>query len=148
MSRRGIIRIRIPAIREIKGDNEIPKAKDDNAITIGESPRGGFKNFIVGASQGSKTRMEPDEEQINLKTANEQTPERVTVKRVKIDDEVIALDVVRRAEKRFVFEIMRDNGNRMVASSDEHKKAKRAARAGKSIWKRTVKAALKEKLDQ
>ena len=51
--------------------------------------------------------MEPDEEQINLKTANEQTPERVTVKRVKIDDEVIALDVVRRAEKRFVFEIMR-----------------------------------------
>jgi len=49
-----------------------------------------------------------------LKTANEQTPERVTVKRVKIDDEVIALDVVRRAEKRFVFEIMRDNGNRMV----------------------------------
>ncbi len=54
--------------------------------------------------------MEPDEEQINLKTAKEQTPERVTVKRVKIDDEVIALDVVRRAEKRFVFEIMRDNG--------------------------------------
>ena len=92
--------------------------------------------------------MEPDEEQINLKTANEQTPERVTVKRVKIDDEVIALDVVRRAEKRFVFEIMRSDGNRMVASSDEHKKAKRAARAGKSIWKRTVKAALKEKLDQ
>jgi hypothetical protein len=39
LSRRGIIRIRIPAIREIKGDNEIPKAKDDNAITIGESPR-------------------------------------------------------------------------------------------------------------
>ena len=66
MSRRGIIRIRIPAIREIKGDNEIPKAKDDNAITIGESPRGGFKNFIVGASQGSKTRMEPDGEQINF----------------------------------------------------------------------------------
>ena len=92
--------------------------------------------------------MEPDEEQINLKTANEQTPERVTVKRVKIDDEVIALDVVRRAEKRFVFEIMRDNGNRMVASSDEYKKAKSAARAGKSIWKQTVKAALQEKLDQ
>ena len=50
--------------------------------------------------------MEPDEEQINLKTANEQTPERVRVKSVKIDDEVIALDVVRRGEKRFVFEIM------------------------------------------
>ena len=92
--------------------------------------------------------MEPDEEQINLKTANEQTPERVTVKRVKIDDEVIALDVVRRAEKRFVFEIMRDNGNRMGASSDEHKTAKRGARAGKPTWKRTVKAALQEKLDQ
>ena len=92
--------------------------------------------------------MEPDEEQINLKTASEQTPERARVKSVKIDDEVIALDVVRRAEKRFVFEIMRDNGNRLVASSDEHKKAKRAARAGKRIWKRTVKAALQEKLDQ
>ena len=92
--------------------------------------------------------MEPDEEQINLKTANEQTPERVRVKSVKIDDEVIALDVVRRAEKRFVFEIMRDNGNRMVASSDEHEKAKGAARAGKPIWRRTVKAALKEKLEQ
>ena len=145
MSRRGIIRIRIPAIREIKGDNEIPKAKDDNAITIGESPRGGFKNFIVGASQGSKTRMEPNE-QINLKTANEQAPERVTVKRVKIDDEVIALDVVRRAEKSFVFEIMRDNG--LSATRDEHKTAKGAARAGKPIWKRTVKSALKAKLDQ
>jgi hypothetical protein len=83
-----------------------------------------------------------------LETTNEQTPERVTVHRVKIDDEVIALDIVKRGEKRFVFEIMRDNGNRMVASSDEHKKARRAARAGKPIWKRTVKAALKEKLDQ
>jgi hypothetical protein len=31
-----------------------------------------------------------------LKTANEQRLERVTVKRVKIDDEFIALDVVRR----------------------------------------------------
>jgi hypothetical protein len=31
---------------------------------------------------------------------------------------------------------------------DEHKTAKSAARAGKPIWKRTVKAALKEKLDQ
>jgi transketolase C-terminal domain/subunit len=90
--------------------------------------------------------MEPDEEQINLKTAKEQTPERVTVKRVKIDDEVIALDVVRRAEKRFVFEIMRESG--LVATSDEHKTAKGAARAGKPIWKRTVKCALKAKLDQ
>jgi hypothetical protein len=88
------------------------------------------------------------ERKINMETVNEQTPERVTVKSVKIDDEVFALDVVKRGEKRFVFEIMRSNGNRMVASSDEHKKAKRAARAGKSIWKRTVKAALKEKLDQ
>ena len=83
-----------------------------------------------------------------MKTTNEQTLEPVTVNRVKIDNEIIALDVVRRGEKIFVFEIMRDNGNRMVASSDEHKKAKRAARAGKPIWKRTVKAALKEKLDQ
>jgi hypothetical protein len=83
-----------------------------------------------------------------LETTNEQTPGRVTVRRVKIDDEVIALDIVKRGEKRFVFEIMRDNGNRMVASSDGHKKAKRAARAGKPIWKRTVKATLKEKLDQ
>jgi hypothetical protein len=70
----------------------------------------------------------------------------VTVKRVKIDDEVIALDVVRRAEKRFVFEIIRDN--RLVATSDERKTAKGAARAGKPIWKRTVKSAPKEKLDQ
>jgi transketolase C-terminal domain/subunit len=90
--------------------------------------------------------MEPDEEQINLKTAKEQTPERVTVKRVKIDDEVIALDVVRRAEKRFVFEIMRESG--LVATSDEHKTAKGAASAGKPISKRTVKSALKPKLDQ
>jgi hypothetical protein len=74
--------------------------------------------------------------------------ERVTVKTVKIDDEVIALDVVRRGEKRFVFEIMRDNPNRLVATSDEHKTAKRAAKAGKPIWKRTVEAALQEKLDQ
>jgi hypothetical protein len=36
----------------------------------------------------------------------------------------------------------------LVATSDEHKTAKSAARAGKPIWKRTVKAALKEKLDR
>ena len=83
-----------------------------------------------------------------MQTINEQIPERVTVNKVKIDDEVIALDVVRRAEKRFVFEIIRDNRNRLVASSDEHKTAKSAARAGKPIWKRTVKAALKERLNQ
>ncbi len=91
--------------------------------------------------------MRKDEIQISLRTANEQTLERVTVKKVKIDDEVISLDIVRRGQKRFVFEIMRDNGNRMVASSDEHEKAKGAARAGKPIWRRTVKAALKEKLE-
>lgn len=83
-----------------------------------------------------------------MQTINEQTPERVTVNKVKIDEEVIALDVVRRAEKRFVFEIIRDNRNRLVASSDEHKTAKGAAKAGKPIWKRTVKAALKERLNQ
>ena len=97
-------------------------------------------------NNGYKTRMEPDEAQIILKTAHEQTPERVTVKRVKIDDEVIALEVVRRAEKRFVFEISRESG--LVATSDEHKTAKGAARAGKPIWKRTVKSALKAKLDR
>jgi hypothetical protein len=37
---------------------------------------------------------------------------------------------------------------RLLATSDEHKTAKRAAKAGKPIWKRTVKAALEEKLDQ
>jgi hypothetical protein len=63
---------------------------------------------------------------------------------VKIDDEVIALDVVRRPEKRFVFE--RDST--LVATSDEHKTAKGAARAGKPVWKRTAKLALKEKLNQ
>jgi hypothetical protein len=84
----------------------------------------------------------------NMETTNGQIPERITVNSVKIDDEIFALDVVKRGEKRFVFEIMRDSGNRMVASSDEHKKAKRAARAGRPIWKRTVKAALKQKLDQ
>jgi hypothetical protein len=68
------------------------------------------------------------------------------VKRVRIDDEAIALDVVRRAEKRFVFEIMRDNA--LIATSDEHKTAKGAAKTGKPIWKRTAKLALKEKLDQ
>ena len=83
-----------------------------------------------------------------MQTTNEQIPERVTVKTVKIDDEVIALDVIRRAEKEFVFEITRDNSNRLVATSDEHKTAKSAARAGKPIWKRTARAALKEKLDQ
>jgi predicted secreted protein len=83
-----------------------------------------------------------------LQTADEQIPERVTINTIKIDDEVIALDIVRRAEKRFVFEITRENRNRLVATSDEHKTAKSAARAGKPIWKRTVKAALKEKLDR
>jgi predicted secreted protein len=83
-----------------------------------------------------------------LDTADEQIPERVTINSVKIDDEVITLDIVRRAEKRFVFEIMRENRNRLVATSDEHKTAKSAARAGKPVWKRTVKAALNEKLDR
>jgi hypothetical protein len=82
---------------------------------------------------------------LNFETTSQQI-ERVTVNRVKIDDEAIALDVVRRAERRFVFEIMRDNG--LIATSDEHKTAKGAARAGKPIWKRTVKSALKTKLDQ
>jgi hypothetical protein len=67
------------------------------------------------------------------------------VKRLKIDDEAIVLDVVRRGENRFVFEIMRDTT--LVATSDERKTAKGAARAGRPIWKRTVKAAIKEKLD-
>ena len=83
-----------------------------------------------------------------MHTADEQIPERVTINTIKIDDEVIALDIVRRAEKRFVFEITRENRNRLIATSDEHKTAKSAARAGKPIWKRTVKAALKEKLDR
>lgn len=68
------------------------------------------------------------------------------MKRVKIDDEAIALDVVRRSEKRFVFEIVRDNA--LIATGDEHKTAKGAVRAGKPIWKRMVKSALKAKLDQ
>jgi hypothetical protein len=68
------------------------------------------------------------------------------VKRVRIDDEAIALDVARRAEKQFVFEIVRDNV--LIATSDEHKTAKGAARAGKPIWKRIVKSALKARLDQ
>jgi hypothetical protein len=38
LSRRGIIRIRIPAIREISGDNEMPTT-DVNATNIGLSPR-------------------------------------------------------------------------------------------------------------
>jgi predicted secreted protein len=83
-----------------------------------------------------------------LRTPNEQILERVTINSVKIDDEVIALDIVRRGEKRFVFEIMRENRNRLVATSDEHKTAKSAARAGKPIWKRTVRTALNEKLDR
>jgi predicted secreted protein len=83
-----------------------------------------------------------------LHTPNEQILERVTINSVKIDDEVIALDIVRRGEKRFVFEIMRENRNRLVATSDEHKTAKSAARAGKPIWKRTVKTALNERLDR
>jgi hypothetical protein len=83
-----------------------------------------------------------------LHIPNEQILERVTINSVKIDDEVIALDIVRRGEKRFVFEIMRENRNRLVATSDEHKTAKRAARAGKPIWKRTVKTALNERLDR
>ena len=100
-----------------------------------------------------RTNVAPSDnsDEWQIKFGNDQrttTRAGVTVHRVKIDDEVIALDIVKRGEKRFVFEIMRNNGNRMVASSDEHKKARRAARAGKPIWKRTVKAALKEKLDQ
>ena len=89
--------------------------------------------------------MRRAERQLDCKTTNEQT-ERVTVNRVKIDDETIVLDVVMRAEKRFVFEVMRDNG--LIATSDEHKTAKGAARAGKPVWKRTAKSVLKEKLDQ
>jgi hypothetical protein len=81
-----------------------------------------------------------------MSKTNDEHTERVTVKMVKIDDEVIALDVVRRPEKRFVFEIMRDST--LVATSDEHKTAKGAARAGKPVWKRTAKLALKEKLNQ
>ena len=38
-----------------------------------------------------------------------------------------------------MFEIMRESG--LVATSDEHKTAKGAARAGKPIWRRTVKSA-------
>jgi hypothetical protein len=68
------------------------------------------------------------------------------VNRVKIDEKDIALDVVRRAENSFVFEIRR--GNDLVACSDEHKTAKGASKAGKPVWKRTAKLALKEKLDQ
>ena len=68
------------------------------------------------------------------------------MKRLRIDDEAIALDVVRRAEKQFVFEILSDNT--LIATSDEHQTAKGAARAGKPIWKRIVKAALKARLDQ
>jgi predicted secreted protein len=83
-----------------------------------------------------------------LHTPNEQILDRVTINSIKIDDEVIALDIVRRAEKRFVFEIMRENRKRLVATSDEHKTAKSAARAGKPVWKRTVKTALNEKLDR
>ena len=74
-----------------------------------------------------------------MKTTNEQTLEPVTVNRVKIDNEIIALDVVRRGEKIFVFEIMREQ-REPHGCGGEHKKAKRAARAGKPIWKRTVKA--------
>jgi hypothetical protein len=57
-----------------------------------------------------------------------------------------SFDVVRLAENSFVFEILRDNT--LIATSDERKTAMGAARAGKPIWKRTVKAALKAKLDQ
>jgi hypothetical protein len=63
----------------------------------------------------------------NFKTSDEQI-ERVTVKRVKIDYEAIVLDVVRRAEKRFVFEIVRDST--FVATSDEH----RTAKGGSKGW--------------
>jgi hypothetical protein len=36
LSRRGMIRIRMPAIREIKGDNEMPATIEvNNGITIG-----------------------------------------------------------------------------------------------------------------
>jgi len=59
--------------------------------------------------------------------------------------EVIALDVVRRAEKRFVFEIMRDN--RLAASSDEHKTAKGAARRESRSGSGRPKSLLKEKLE-
>ena len=83
-----------------------------------------------------------------MHTPNEQILDRVTINSIKIDDEVIALDIVRRAEKRFVFEITRENRKRLVATSDEHKTAKSAARAGKPVWKRTVKTALNEKLDR
>ena len=55
----------------------------------------------------------------------------------------ISLGALRRASYS---EIMRDNG--LIATSDEYKTAKGAAKAGKPIWKRTVKSALKAKLDQ
>jgi hypothetical protein len=58
-----------------------------------------------GCGELNNIGKERDED--NMETTNEQTPERVTVKSVKIEDEVFALDIVKRGEKRFVFEIMR-----------------------------------------
>jgi hypothetical protein len=51
-----MIRIRIPAIREIKGDNEMPATiKVDNGITIGQSPKSDALVFLITeAFQGSK----------------------------------------------------------------------------------------------
>ncbi len=76
--------------------------------------------------------------------APEQPVERTTIRSVKIDDEVVALSVAKRSEKRFVFEIMRDG--RLVAAGEEHKTADRAAKSGKSIWRRIAKTVLVEKL--
>ena len=67
-----------------------------------------------------------------MKTTNEQTLEPVTVNRVKIDNEIIALDVVRRGEKIFVFEIMRDNGNRMVAVMNTKRPSAQPGRESRS----------------
>ena len=53
-------RIRMPAIREIKGDSEIPATiKVDNGIIIGQSPEvGWFRVLITEASQESKSALE------------------------------------------------------------------------------------------
>jgi hypothetical protein len=52
-----MIRMRIPAIREIKGDNEMPATRD-NAIAIGQSPEWMVWCFSSEGYLESKARMD------------------------------------------------------------------------------------------
>ena len=66
----------------------------------------------------------------NRKAAKFQNDQRPSRTRHAEDDGVVVLYVVRRAERRFVFEVMRDSN--LVAISDEHKNGQGSRQGGQT----------------